>query len=173
MSPKSAPKNNAVSQRFNRNVKHMNYPAVKEFLETLFNKLPQQLNRLPNEQQNIQFFKKLVLGFIKYYNEIHIHRSLNNTPGLVHNIHKITEPIVGNAGVLTVRNNNSSPIEHRICVQAYKPDLYKTFQQCLVLGSTENIDKGTQFLLMRMQDMVQNEIKKLAALNQAQYVSLS
>ena len=62
MSPKSAPKNNAVSQRFNRNVKHMNYPAVKEFLETLFNKLPQQLNRLPNEQQNIQFFKKLVLG---------------------------------------------------------------------------------------------------------------
>lgn len=154
MSPQAQPTHNAVSERFNRNVKHMNFPPVIEFQKTLLKKLPHQLNNLPDEQQNIKYYKKVALAFLKYYNETHMHRSLNNTPFsrfAPHNIHQKTEPIVGNADVIAVRNNNSSPIEHRISVQKYKYDLYTAFQKSTELANIENIDKGTQFLLMRIQ----------------------
>lgn len=52
------------------------------------------------------------------------------------NIHQIAEPIVGNADVIAARNNNSSPIEHRISVEQYKYDLYKTFQKSIELANT-------------------------------------
>lgn len=136
MSPEAQPTHNAVSERFNRNVKHMNFPPVVEFQKILLKKLPQQLNNLPDEQQNIKYYKKVALAFLEYYNEIHTHRSLNNTPDEVHNIHHMTEPIVGKADVIAVRNNNSSPIEHRISVQKYKYNLYTAFQKSTELAKT-------------------------------------
>nr|QWE36190.1 hypothetical protein [Oedogonium capilliforme]QWE36191.1 hypothetical protein [Oedogonium capilliforme] len=174
MSPESSPKSNAVSERFNRNVKHMSFYIPQDFKTQVQTKVKQELDLLNDKDQNIRSYKKVVHSFVEYYNQQHIHTTINNTPALEHQIHAVAEPIIGDASVLAVRNNGSSPLEHRVEVERYRQKLH---EYCVKYKNIQNTDDPTLDDLVKQVsaslqpqfDELKIMIHKLALLNQTDF----
>ncbi len=173
MSPIKRPKANAVSERWNRNAKHMIFDCVHDFCTQIKTTLPEQLNQLSDEECNITIYKRLVHNFVNFYNDKHIHRISQITPTLSHKIHEEVEPHLPQPEVIAVRNNASAPKEHRLAVEKYKLQLISFYNKAQAVQKHTEYDTGLQYILENIQNIVQNEIQKLAVLNQTQFVSLS
>lgn len=173
MSPESTPKSNAVSERINWNVKHMGIPVNDLVNSSMKTYLPLNLLNVPENANRMQYYKKVVRDFVTYYNEKHVHRMLKTTLDLEHVVHQVAEPIVGDSSVIAVRNNISSLLEDRVAVVQYKELLHKTYEKTLTLANDVNKDSTNDYLLHKLQSMIQTETRKLAYLNHTQYLSVS
>lgn len=173
MSPAGTPKHNAVSERFNRNIKHMRYCFINEFNQEVKFYIIDQIEQLTTDQHKMTNYARIINNFIKYYNNKHIHKTIKDTPSKAHIMHQYIEPIIGDSTIVAVRNNESSPIEHRIQYHQYKERIYKTYNKAQELIKTHPLDLNGQYIVQHIQGVVQTEIAKLAALNQAQFIVLN
>lgn len=102
-----------------------------------------------------------------------MHRDIAIQPALAETAHMISEPAIGEPDVISSRNNNTSPLEDRLSIASYKQKIYNHFQLAQKLLADDQLSDHERFLLKTIENTVQNESKKLATLNQAQFVSLN
>jgi len=171
MSPKGVPIENSVSERLNRTIKELTVPQL--FNEYGYSSLEEVLAHTDPATKDPKSYKKLVNVVINYYNTKHIHRDIALQPALAETIHITSEPIVGDAEIIASRNNNSSPLEDRISIASYKQKVYNNYQLTQQLLNEKELSEHDKFILKIIENTVQNENKKLATLNQAQFVSLN
>lgn len=171
MSPKGTPIENAVSERFNRTIKELQVPAL--LTEYGYSNLKEVLLHIDPSNNNAKFYKKLVNTVVNYYNTQHIHSDILIEPALAETIHLVSEPAIDEPEVIASRNNNSSPIEDRVSVTSYKQKVYAHYELAQKLLNEDQLNEHDKFILRKIEQITQNESKKLATLNQAQFISLN
>jgi transposase InsO family protein len=175
MSPDASPKANAVSERFNRNLKHMSFETNEDLSYQVNLRLVKLLEDLPSSDQNIIHYKQIVNQFVHYYNEHHVHKTIQNTPSYEHHVHTVTEPIIGDPEIIASRNDGSSPIEHCIEIELYKEKLHTSFLEYdKYCRSTD--DPNFQHFFSQVRKTLEpefNELKlmmhKMALINQVEF----
>jgi len=109
----------------------------------------------------------------KHYNEKHIHSHNNAFPNVSHHVLEAAYYIIGEPSVIAARNNETSPIEHRIAVHEYKKLAQEEINKLKLLEKDENLTSHEMFVLGQTKKIIKNETKKLAQLSHAHFISMS
>lgn len=160
-----SPLSNAMSEPFNCNVRHMSIPLNEDVKESMKMLLPLKLKKLPEGEHTNKSYKIIIDEFIFYYNEKHKHSVRKNTPD--------SEPILGDSAVIAVQRNTSSLLEHRVEVSQYKEQLHKTYEKLMFLDQDKSKNEAEEFLVKKLETLIQTETRKLALLNHQQFISVN
>lgn len=98
---------------------------------------------------------------------------MQSTPSFFDNACIQTRDYVVEPEVIAVRNNNSSPIEHRIAVIEHKKHIIDVYKDVQDLLNDDQITGQNKIILKKAQQIIQFENKKLAALTQSQFCRVS
>jgi integrase/recombinase XerD len=171
MSESHSPKQNAVSERLNRTIKYMQFEELLQSNE--FIQLKDYISSLEIGEKSSKQLHATVKAAINHYNEKHVHTHNNAFPSVAHHVLETAYEIIGEPSIIAARNNETSPIEHRIAVHEYKKLAQEEFNKLKSLEKEETLTPNEIFILEQTKKVIKSETKKLAHLSHAHFITMS